>query len=326
MTRRGDHEPAMPATPLLDDDAIEAIMTGHAAADVAGPLVAFVDLVRAQGEGAPPPPSPILARLLAEGAAAADEGDAAAALLPGHGAPTARPGGAAVYGRHDDVANATAQLNGATAPAPVIADLPARLPAGAAGRGGRGRRRNMVARVAGAGLAAKVALGAGAAAAGVLGAGVLPGPAGRVARDAIEAVTPIQFPRDDHPADDRPVEGRGGADSDPGSGADEPGEHGDRVSPDATGESDGQPGVDGPQVAETAPGADERSGDTPATTDPPRTPSSTVPPSAPGQPSDPGAPADPGPPPSIPSTIPAPPTTKTAGDAPDRGGTTQTTP
>lgn len=320
MTHRGDHEPAMPATPLLDDEAIDAIMTGHAAADVAGPLAAFVDLVQAEGRAAPPPPSPILARLLAEGAAAAG-GDAPGVLLPGDDPPTAGPADAAVWGRGHDATGATTRLNGrATAATPVIADVTGRLPASAAGRSGPGRRRHLMARVAGAGLAAKVALGAGAAAAGVLGAGVLPGPAGRVARDAIEAVTPMQFPRDDHPADNR-----GSTDSD-GTGADDPGEHGDRVSPDATGQSDGQPGVDGPQVAETAPGADERPGDIPATTDPARTPSSTVPPSAPGRPSDPGAPADPGPPPSIPSTIPAPPTTKTAGDARDGGGTTQTTP
>ncbi|HET9609993.1 MAG TPA: hypothetical protein VFP06_10320, partial [Acidimicrobiales bacterium] len=236
----------MPATPLLDDDAIEAIVTGRAAAEIAGPLAAFVDLVQAEGEGAPPPPSPNLARMLTEGAAAAGDSDghADAALLPGDAATIAHPGDAATIANPGDVAS--------------IAHL-----GDAAGRAGRGRRRQLVARVAGAGLAAKVALGAGAAAAGVLGAGMLPGEAGRVARDAIEAVTPIQFPRDDHPADDRPVDGRGGADSDPGSGADEPGEHGDRVSPDATGESDGQPGVDGPQVAETAPGADERPGDTP---------------------------------------------------------------
>ncbi|HEX6424899.1 MAG TPA: hypothetical protein VFZ79_15555 [Acidimicrobiales bacterium] len=284
----------MPATPLLDDDAIEAIITGGAA-QVARPLASFVDRVRAEGEAAPPHPSPALARLLAEGGAAVADGDAETVLLP-----------------HDD--GTRQRHNGADAGAHpnTIAHLPATGDAVAARRRGMpgSRRRHLVARVAGAGLAAKLALGTGAAAAGVFGAGMLPGPVGRVARDAIQAVTPIQFPAVDHPVerrggDDGPDAGNSGAD-----GADGADQHGEHVSPDATGESDGQPGVDGPQVAETAPGADERPDDTPAATG--TSTSSTVPPSAPGRPSNPGAPADPGPPPSTPSTTPAPPTTHKA--------------
>ena len=90
------------------------------------------------------------------------------------------------------------------------------------------------------GLAAKVGLGVTVATAGVAGAGaagVLPDQANERARDAIEAVTPVDF---DEPADD----------------------HGDNfgsvVSRDATGESDGEPGVDGSEISETAPGAAHR--------------------------------------------------------------------
>jgi hypothetical protein len=90
------------------------------------------------------------------------------------------------------------------------------------------------------GLAAKVGLGVTVATASVAGAGaagVLPDQANERARDAIEAVTPVEF---DDPADD----------------------HGDNfgsvVSSDATGESDGQPGVDGSEISEMAPGAANR--------------------------------------------------------------------
>lgn len=312
MTGRGDHEPAMPATPLLDDDAIEAIITGGAA-QVAGPLASFVDLVRAEGEAGPPHPSPALARLLAEGGAAVADGDAATVLVPHDDAARQRHNGTDATSHPDLTARLDAARLDTTTYQPATGRSPATGDAVAARRRGTpgSRRRHLVARVAGAGLAAKLALGAGAAAAGVFGAGMMPGPVGRVARDAIQAVTPIQFPAGDHPVerrgDDGPDDGNSGAD-----GADQPGEHGERVSPDATGESDGQPGVDGPQVAETAPGADERPDvDTPAATG--TSTSSPVPPSAPGRPSNPGAPADPGPPPSTPSTTPAPPTTHKAG-------------
>jgi len=161
----------------------------------------------------------------------------------------------------------------------------------------RTRRRSVLAKAAGLGIAAKIGLGSTAVAAAVVGAGaagVLPRGADRVVRDAIEVVTPVEFTdRDgldsvdaDDPATDVPSL---------------PGEHGDRVSSDATGESDGEPGVDGPTVADQAPGAANRpaeppgqSGeappgasqqgtpdvpdDTPAATAPGATPPSTVPP------------------------------------------------
>jgi hypothetical protein len=90
------------------------------------------------------------------------------------------------------------------------------------------------------GLAAKVGLGITVATATVAGAGaggVLPDQANDRARDAIEALTPVEF---DEPADD----------------------HGDNfgsvVSNDATGESGGEPGVDGSEISEMAPGAANR--------------------------------------------------------------------
>ncbi|HEX6420073.1 MAG TPA: hypothetical protein VFZ77_16350 [Acidimicrobiales bacterium] len=172
----------------------------------------------------------------------------------------------------------------------------------------RAARRRMLARVAGLGLAAKLALGAGVAAAGVLGAGALPGTPGRLVRDAIRAVTPIELPGEHGPADP----GRRGGVPTGDESVDLPGDHGDRVSSDATGESDGQTGVDGGQVAETAPGTGQRPGETPAATADPGAPQSTVPPGAPGRPSNPNAPADPGPPSSVPSTVPS--TSTTTGD------------
>jgi hypothetical protein len=104
-------------------------------------------------------------------------------------------------------------------------------------------------KVAGLGLVAKMALGASLAAAGVVGAGaagVLPAAASHAVRDAIEVVTPVHFNEDqDHPEN-----------------------FGDRVSSDATGESDGENGVDGRQISDEAPGAAHR-GDSSRPGDPP---------------------------------------------------------
>jgi hypothetical protein len=102
-------------------------------------------------------------------------------------------------------------------------------------------------KVAGLGLAAQVGLGASVAAAGVVAAGaggVLPGPATNGVRSAIEAVTPIEF-------------GGSGASDEPAR-RDDPNRFGDRVSSDATGESDGDPGVDGGEISDEAPGAAHR--------------------------------------------------------------------
>jgi hypothetical protein len=91
------------------------------------------------------------------------------------------------------------------------------------------------------GLTAKIGLGVTVATAGVAGAGaagVLPAQANERARDAIEAVTPVEF---DEPAGDHGGDNFGGV-----------------VSSDATGESDGEPGVDGSEISEMAPGAQHR--------------------------------------------------------------------
>jgi hypothetical protein len=101
-----------------------------------------------------------------------------------------------------------------------------------------GRVTALVTKVAGLGLAAQVALGATVAAASVAGAGAAGvGPARNAVRGAIEAVSPVEF---DHEAPEHP-ENFGG-----------------QVSDDATGESDGEKGVDGKTIAEEAPGAEHR--------------------------------------------------------------------
>jgi hypothetical protein len=166
----------------------------------------------------------------------------------------------------------------------------------------RPSRRSVLAKVAGLSLAAKIAVGTTAVAASVVGAGaagVLPGGVDRAVRGAIEVVTPVEFTdRTDRLDGDRGTNPSEAGESDAPNATDSPslpGEHGDRVSSDATGESDGQPGVDGPTVAEQAPGAANRpiepppdtpptggtpggTGDTPAGTAPGVSPPSTTPP------------------------------------------------
>ncbi|MGH9229291.1 MAG: hypothetical protein ACRD07_11310 [Acidimicrobiales bacterium] len=93
------------------------------------------------------------------------------------------------------------------------------------------------------GLAAKLGVGTAVAAVGMAGAaaaGVLPDRANDAVRHAVEAVTPVDFtePADEHPTN-----------------------FGDRVSKDATGASDGQPGVDGDLISDEAPGAARRPAD-----------------------------------------------------------------
>ena len=103
-------------------------------------------------------------------------------------------------------------------------------------------------KVASLGLVAKLGLGTSLAAAGVVGAGVvgvLPAAANNAVRGAVEVVSPMQF------------------DSNDSNGADTP-NFGDRVSADATGESDGVNGVDGQQISDEAPGAAHRPDSGPA--------------------------------------------------------------
>ena len=142
-----------------------------------------------------------------------------------------------------------------SAPAPPPSPELAKLLAGrdldlvAVGKtGGRSERKRMpgmdrlaglTGKVASMGLVAKLSLGASlaaAAAAGAGAAGVLPAAANHAVRGAIEGVTPVEF--DSEGNDDA--------------------NFGDRVSDDATGESDGENGVDGQQISDEAPGAAHR--------------------------------------------------------------------
>ena len=104
-----------------------------------------------------------------------------------------------------------------------------------------GRPLGVVARVTGAKRLVRVGVGASLTAAGILGAGavgLLPAAANNAVRGAIEVVTPVQFDDpQDHPAN-----------------------FGDRVSSDATGESDGVNGVDGQEISDENPGAGQRNG------------------------------------------------------------------
>jgi hypothetical protein len=157
-----------------------------------------------------------------------------------------------------------------------------------------------------AGLARRVAAGAALTAAGIAAAGaagVLPAAATGAVRDAIAVVTPLGS---GDPAGDAPS-------------------HGDRVSDDATGQSDGEPGVVGSDVADQAPGAahraDPATGDVPGQTDvtgvdraaetpaAPHLPSSSGPPQSSGPDDDDPARVDPpdpqgGAPTPVPSTVP----------------------
>lgn len=166
-------------------------------------------------------------------------------------------------------------------------------------------------RVVGLGRMAKVGLGTSLVAAGVVGAGiagVLPAAANDAVRGAVEVVSPVDF---GHPEDRAPT-------------------YGSRVSSDATGESDGENGVDGQQISEDAPGAAHRNGgaapgqtgetgltranQTPAAPRAPDQPASGSNPSpaVPGQPGDPDGDGVPGNadaaggPDTVPSTVPGP--------------------
>jgi hypothetical protein len=174
------------------------------------------------------------------------------------------------------------------------------------------------------GLAAKIGVGVTVATASVAGAGaagVLPDQANERARDAIETLTPVEF---DDPADNHS--------EDFGDPADNHGENfGSVVSSDATGESDGEPGVDGSEISSQAPGAAHRPvepGQAPAQAGPPEGTGhaqATESPAAPDIPDDAGAPQAPpsttpdpaaGAPETPPSTVP-----EVGGPAGDAGGT-----
>ena len=148
------------------------------------------------------------------------------------------------------------------------------------------------------GLAAKIGVGvtvATASAAGAGAAGVLPDQANERARDAIETLTPVELddPADNHGEDvGDPADNHGG-------------NFGSVVSSDATGESDGEPGVDGSEISSLAPGAAHRPVEPgqPAQAGPPEgtgLDQATQTPAAPHVPDDAGAPQSP------PSTTPDP--------------------
>jgi hypothetical protein len=121
------------------------------------------------------------------------------------------------------------------------------------GRPGQGatRRSRMLAdrptspagKITSLGLAAKLGVGTAVAAVGMAGAaaaGVLPDRAGDALRHAVEAVTPVEFTERTN---------------------EDPSNFGERVSNDATGTSDGEPGVDGDAISDEAPGAAHRPAD-----------------------------------------------------------------
>jgi hypothetical protein len=139
------------------------------------------------------------------------------------------------------------------------------------------RRRSVLARIAGAGLALKIGLGASSAAAGVLGAGalhVLPGPPGQAARAVIGTLTPLDLGEaDTGPGSDEP-DHRRREDQDPRADGDRHGggraarslgrppggAAGDHraAAPFGAGPSDRDPGADDRPVAHVAPGDEAR--------------------------------------------------------------------
>src|SRR5262245_58137964 len=140
----------------------------------------------------------------------------------------------------------------APTPSPELATLLARrradLVAVGSKGGGRERKRmpgidrvaGLTGKVASLGLVAKRGLGATLAAAAATGAGaagMLPASANHAVQGAIEGVSPIEF------------DSQGNDDSN----------FGGSVSADATGESDGENGVDGQEISDEAPGAAHRS-------------------------------------------------------------------
>lgn len=143
--------------------------------------------------------------------------------------------------RGDEVPGVHAQLATFTREVRALGEEPVPTPSVELAALLEGRPLGIVARVSGYKRVAKLGVGASLAAAGILGAGaagMLPAAANHAVRGAIEVVTPMKFEDpQDHPAN-----------------------FGDRVSSDATGESDGQNGVDGQQISDEAPGADNRNG------------------------------------------------------------------
>jgi hypothetical protein len=167
----GVHDAEMPATPYLDERAVEAFLAGRsAAAAEVGPLATFADDLRVAASGPAPAPTPQLSRLLTEGFSI-DDG-----ALPVPAATATRAGSRA-----------------ARPPTPrrrtmTISQLLAAL----------------AAKLAGLGMAAKAALGLALATASVASAGaagVLPDPAQHAVATVVNATSPLHIP-DTTDADD----------------------------------------------------------------------------------------------------------------------------
>jgi hypothetical protein len=143
--------------------------------------------------------------------------------------------------RGDDVPAAHAPLATFTREVHALGEEPVPAPSAELAALLEGRPLGVLGRVSGMKRMAKLGVGASLAAAGIIGAGaagVLPAAANNAVRGAIEVVTPVQFGQSDE----------------------QPANFGDRVSSDATGESDGENGVDGQEISDEAPGADDRNG------------------------------------------------------------------
>jgi hypothetical protein len=206
MSACGDHEAGMNLSWHIDEEAVEAIISGEPVDDRFEPLVAFAHQVRATGDGPCPKPSAELTTLF--------EGHTSAELGPG--------------------------ARSVTVTLPVGTGRVRRAPATPSARKRRPSIAAVTAKVAGLGLLAKIGLGASIGLGGVAAAGatgVLPEPASNAVRTAIDTISPLEL-RNSSTEQDR---------------------FGDRVSTDATGESDGVPGVHGPDIANEAPGAEHRS-------------------------------------------------------------------
>lgn len=225
MSRFDVDDNEMPAYQPLDDAALEAYLTGRRGpADEVADLAAFADDLGMALSGPSPLPKADLAVLLADGFEL-ETGDLRVPAAPPAWTPAWTPTWAPV-----------------PAPAPGWTSAPVpqhKEPAPSA----RVFRPRLLARLAGLGVAAKVTLGIGVATASVTGAGaagVLPDPAQHMVATVVDTVTPFEFP-------------------------DKPSSHSDlgaNVATDATGASDGSPGVDGRAVAD---GAKTQGGPPPAT-------------------------------------------------------------
>lgn len=267
-----DYDADMTPSRVITDDVIEAMLRHEPVDPAFAQLAAFARHVPAVGDRPVPRPS-----------------DELVAMFEGRVRPVPGPADA------PEVATAVASPD---------------VPAAERARPGTPRLASLASKVAGLGLVAKIGLGTSLAAASVAGggaAGVLPPAANDTVRDAIEAVTPVEFTDPDdgpRPSGDRapsvPSTGPGGTDGHEGDG-DEPAIDDDAP---AAGHGSGPAGTDG---SPARPGATSTSATTPAPAGPgvpASTPAATAPSTIP--PAPPSTTGQGGPPPTIPSTVPPP--------------------